>query len=178
MVSNPSKHTLLPPSPWIQRFAGLVPPNGVVLDLAAGDGRHTIFFVERGHPVMAVDRKTDSLAALDQTGLEIVAADLEDGSPWPVGNRRFAGVVVTNYLHRPLLPAIVAAVAPGGALLYETFAAGNEKFGKPASPEHLLQPGELLEAVHGRLRVVAYEDVELSEPKRCKVQRIAAVAPD
>ena len=178
MVSNPSKHPPLPPSQWIQRFAGLVPPRGLVLDLAAGNGRHAIFFIERGHPVLAVDRKTDALAALGMAGLQVVTADLEDGSPWPLANRRFAGVVVTNYLHRPLLPGIVVAVAPSGALLYETFAAGNEKFGRPASPEHLLQPDELLEAVRGRLRVVAYEDVELTDPKRCRVQRIAAVARD
>lgn len=150
--------------------------DGRILDLAAGGGRHASFFLERGNPVTAVDKDTAALAALAHPGLEVVTADLEDG-PWPLGDRRFAAVVVTNYLHRPLMPALVAAVAPGGALLYETFAAGNERFGRPASPEHLLQPGELLEAVRGRLRVIAYEDVELTAPKRSMVQRIAAVAP-
>lgn len=175
MVSDPSKHATLAPSPWIERFAGLVPQGGSVLDLAAGDGRHTTYLLDRGYRVTALDRKIEALAALGRPELEIVKADLEDGGPWPLGERKFAGVVVTNYLHRPLLPAIVACVVPGGALLYETFAAGNERFGKPASPEHLLQPGELLETVRDRLRVVAYEDVELTSPKRSKVQRIAAV---
>jgi len=175
MVSD-TQHPPLAPSPWILRFAGLVPPGGTVLDLAAGDGRHTTVFLDLGHPVTAIDRKTTALTALGRPNLEIIAADLEDAGPWPFGRRRFAGVVVTNYLHRPLLPAIIAAVAPGGVLLYETFAAGNERFGRPVSPEHLLQPGELLDAVRGTLRVAAYENIELSAPKRSMVQRIAAIA--
>ena len=131
-------------------------------------------FLARGHPVVAVDRDTAGLADIAGTpGLEILAVDLETGQPWPLGERRFAGVVVTNYLHRPTLPAIVAAVAPGGALLYETFAAGNESVGKPSRPDFLLQPGELLRACAG-LRVVAYEDGFLASPDRF-VQRIAAV---
>jgi SAM-dependent methyltransferase len=176
MVSSPSSHESLPPSPWVTRFAGLVSSGGAVLDLAAGGGRHTRVFLERGHPVTVVDRNTAALAALSSSNIEVLTADLE-GASWPLGERRYAGVVVTNYLHRPLLPVIVSAVAPGGILIYETFAAGNERFGKPASPEHLLQPGELLEAVRGRLRVVAYENLELPVPKRCMVQRIAAIAP-
>ncbi len=175
MVSNPSNHPPLPPSPWIMQFRELIPAGAAVLDLAAGDGRHARIFLERGNPVTAVDRNTTVLATLP--AIECITADLEDGSPWPLGDRQFFGVVVTNYLHRPLLPAIVTAVAPGGVLLYETFAAGNERFGKPSSPEFLLQPGELLEAVRGRLRVIAYEDVELATPRPCLVQRIAATAP-
>jgi SAM-dependent methyltransferase len=163
----------LDPSPWIVRHAALVPTGGAVLDVAAGGGRHARFFLARGHPVTAVDRDTSRLAPAP--GLEIVEANLETGGPWPLGARRFAGVVVTNYLHRPLLPYLVAAVAPGGALLYETFAAGNERFGKPSNPAFLLTPGELLEAVRGRLRVVAYEDVMDKAPRPAVVQRIAAV---
>ncbi len=127
--------------------------------------------------MVAVDRRTDDLARLPPNDrLEIVTADLENGRPWPLGERRFAGIVVTNYLHRPLFPAIIAALAAGGALIYETFARGNERFGKPSNPDFLLQPGELLDVVRGRLRVVAYEDLEISEPRPAMIQRLAAIA--
>ena len=163
-------------SPWVGRFADLVPAAGAVVDVAAGAGRHTRFFLGRGHPVVAVDRDVSALDDLrGDTRLTIVEADLEDGS-WPMGERRFAGVVVTNYLHRPLLPILVAAVAAGGCLIYETFAIGNERFGRPSNPDFLLRPGELLEAVRGRLQVVAYENLEISEPRLAVVQRIAAHA--
>jgi len=169
-------HRDLAPSPWVARFAALVPAGGAVLDVAAGGGRHTRLFLGRGHPVVAVDRDTKGLAELEPSlGLEIVTADLEAAS-WPLPGRKFAGVVVTNYLHRPLFPALLAAVVPGGAFVYETFAAGNERFGKPSNPDFLLRPGELLETVRGRLRVIAYEDVEVAEPRPAMVQRIAAVA--
>lgn len=163
-------------STWIERFAGLVPPGSDVLDVAAGGGRHTRFFVERGHRVIAVDRDISGLAPAP--GLEIVEADLEAGGSWPFGERGFGGVVVTNYLHRPILGDIVAAVVPGGVLLYETFVAGNERFGRPSNPDFLLRPGELLDAVRGTLHVVAYEDVIVDEPRPAAVQRIAAVRPD
>lgn len=165
-----------PPSAWVRRFASLVPAGGTVLDLAAGAGRHVKLFCDRGHPVTALDRDTDALMRLPADGLEVIAADLESGAPWPLGSRRFAGVIVTNYLHRPLLPAIVGAVAAGGVLIYETFAAGNERFGKPSNPAFLLRPGELLEAVRGRLTVLAYEDLEVDEPRPAMIQRIAARA--
>ena len=163
-------------SPWIRRFAGLVPPGGQVLDLACGGGRHSRFFLERGHPVVALDRDVSGLADLAQgADIEIVPADLEDGSPFPLAGDRFAGVVVANYLHRPLLPALVAAVGEGGVLLYETFARGNERFGKPGNPDFLLKPGELLDAVNDRLHVRAYEDLVVRVPKPAAVQRICAV---
>jgi len=168
-------HRDLAPSPWVARFAALIPAGGAVLDVAAGAGRHTRLFLGRGHPVVAADRDTKPLADLAAGRLEVVTADLE-AAPWPLPGRTFAGVVVTNYLHRPLFPALLAAVAPGGALLYETFAAGNERFGKPSNPDFLLRPGELLEVVRGRLRVIAYEDLEVTAPRPAMVQRIAAVA--
>lgn len=173
MSSQPGRHDTTAPSAWIARFAGLVPAGAPVLDVAAGGGRHSRLFRQRGHPVIAVDRDIAVLREID--GIETIAADLEDGNPWPFGARRFGGVIVTNYLHRPILDAIVGAVGPGGALLYETFAVGNERFGKPSNPAFLLRPGELLEAVRGRLRVIAYEDIEVAEPKPAMVQRIAAV---
>lgn len=169
--------TEFPPSSWIRRFAGRV-PAGPVLDLAAGGGRHSRLFLSLGHPVTAVDRELAGLADLaGEPGFEAIAADLEAGSPWPLGLRRFAGVVVANYLHRPILPAIVAAVAPGGLLIYETFARGNERFGKPSNPAFLLEPGELIDAVADSLTILAYEHDEASEPRRSVIQRIAAVKP-
>jgi SAM-dependent methyltransferase len=161
---------------WVQRHAGLVPAGGVVLDVAAGGGRHTRWFLERGHPVVAVDRDLGGLRPLvgAEPRLEAVEADLEDGSPFPLAGRRFAGVVVVNYLHRPLLPALVAAVAPGGALLYETFLVGQERRGRPTDPAFLMRPGELPAAVAGHLEVVASEEGTLDGAEK---QRIAAVRP-
>lgn len=160
------------PSSWIVQWAGLVPPGATVLDLAAGSGRHTRFFAEHGHKVTAVDRDVSKL--VPQADVEIVQADLEDGSPWPLPVRRFGAVVVTNYLHRPLFAALLDALSPSGVLLYETFMEGNERFGRPSNPEFLLKDGELLEIVRGRFSVVAYEARMISDPKMAMVQRIAA----
>ena len=164
-------HAALAPSPWIARWAHLLAPGAPVLDVACGSGRHMRWLAGRGHPMTGVDRSQEALDAASPFG-RVVLADIEDGS-WPFVGQVFGGVVVTNYLWRPLLAPIVAAVGPGGVLLYETFAAGNETVGKPSRPDFLLQPGELL-AVCAGLRVVAYEDGFLRGPDRF-VQRIAAV---
>ena len=160
------------PSPWIGQFADLVPPGGPVLDLACGGGRHSRFFLDRGHPVTAIDRNVDALSPHE--ALEIMQYDLEDGSPWPLGQRRFAAVVVVNYLYRPLLPAIVRAVAPGGLLLYDTFAVGNEAFGRPSNPDFLLRPGELPTAVEGELTVLDYFHGRIETPKPAMRQQLCA----
>lgn len=160
------------PSAWVRRWAHLLPAGGSVLDLACGSGRHLRWLAARGWRVTGVDRDAAALEPLRTLG-ETVVADLEAG-PWPFAGRRFDGIVVTNYLWRPLLPQLALALAPGGALIYETFAQGQQQFGRPANPEFLLQPGELLRAF-AALHVVAYEDGVESAVPRC-VQRIAAVA--
>lgn len=162
-----------PPSAWIRRFGWLLPAGGRVLDLACGSGRHARHLLDLGYRVVALDRDLTGVADLEGRA-ELVRSDLEDGSPFILAGQLFDGVVVTNYLHRPLLPALVAAVAPGGALLYETFALGNERFGRPANPDYLLRPRELLQAVGDSLHIVAYEDMIDSEPRPAARQRIAA----
>lgn len=166
-----SDHALPSPSDWLLRWVHLVRPGGSVLDLACGSGRHVRWLASEGFRVTAVDRDQVAVAPLESLA-EVIVADLES-EPWPLGGRSFDAVLVTNYLWRPLLPAIVAAVAPGGALLYETFAAGQETIGRPSRPDFLLQPGELLGAAGG-LAVVAYECGQSDQPLRF-VQRIAAV---
>lgn len=157
------------------RHLSLVPAGAPVLDVAAGAGRHTRLFLAHGHPVTAVDCDTSRLAP--HPHLHVVRADLEDGSPWPLPGARFGGIVVTNYLHRPLFPVLLDGLLPGGVLLYETFAAGNERFGHPRNPDFLLRAGELRRVVEGRLRVVAWEEGEVADPRPAVVQRIAAVSP-
>ncbi|MEW6704246.1 MAG: class I SAM-dependent methyltransferase [Pseudomonadota bacterium] len=159
-------------SGWVRRWSHLVPPGATVLDVACGSGRHLRWFAARGARVTGVDRDAQALAPLQGLG-ELVTADIENG-PWPFAGRCFDVVVVTNYLWRPVLPVVVDSVAPGGLLLYETFAEGNETVGRPSRPDFLLRPGELLSAVQGRLRVLGYEDGFLADPERF-VQRIAAV---
>ena len=167
------------PSAWITRFAPLVQPGAAVLDLACGDGRHARLFLARGHPVTAVDVDVSGLDDLRQHAqLETVQADLEDGSPWPLPGRRFGAVIVTNYLWRPLFPQVLASLDEGGVLLYETFARGNEVYGRPANPDFLLEPGELIEVVRGRLQVVAYEQGYLETPRPAIRQRLCAVRTD
>jgi len=170
LTGHPGSPTL--PSSWILRHLGLVPAGGAVLDLAAGSGRHTRLALDRGYRVTALDRDVSDLGRI--AGAEVIVHDLEDGTPFPLTERRFEGIIVTNYLWRPLLPALPGLLARGGVLLYETFARGNERFGKPSNPAFLLTPGELLDAARPPLRVIAYEDLEIEEPRPACVQRIAA----
>ena len=164
------------PSPWVARHAGLIEKPGPVLDLAAGGGRHTRYFKGLGYAVMAVDRDISRLADLiGAPDMEIIAADLEDGSPWPLAGRAFGGIVVTNYLFRPILAAIAAALAPGGVLIYETFGLGQEKYGRPRNPDHLLRPGELLDfAEREGLVVRTYHCGEIAAPAPAVLQRMVA----
>ena len=156
------------PSDWVARWAPRV-ERGPVLDLACGSGRHARFFKDLGFNVTAVDAEPVELE-----GIRFLKADLENGSPWPLGEERFGAIVVTNYLHRPLFPRIREALAPGGVLIYETFMAGNERFGRPSNPEFLLKPGELRQAFAGLVEL-GFEQGEVERPKRAMIQRICAL---
>ena len=167
------------PSAWVARWARVIPP-GEALDLACGGGRHARLLASLGHPVLAVDRDAAALAQAAGPGITTLQHDLEngldeEGSVWPFAPGRFAGIVVTNYLHRPLFAHLAQALAPDGILVYETFAQGNERFGKPSNPAFLLAPGELLDVAlrHG-LRVLAYEDGIVDAPRPARVQRLCA----
>lgn len=173
-------HALLDtPSPWVARFAPSI-PTGEVLDLACGGGRHARLLASLRHSVLAVDRDPVALELAAGKGITTCQCDLEaDDAVWPFEEGRFAGIVVTNYLHRPLFPNILRSLAPSGLLIYETFALGNEQFGKPSSPAFLLQHGELLEVVtsadRSAMRIIAFEDGYVDTPKPAMIQRICAV---
>lgn len=158
----------------MQRFAAQIATGGSVLDLACGSGRHSRYLAELGYRVEALDRDQAALSSLVNVGnVTTRHADVEEG-PWPYHMHRFDGIVVTNYLHRPLLPMLINALNEGGVLIYETFMTGNERFGKPSNPHFLLRPGELLEVVRRRLHVVAFEEGEIALPKPAVVQRLCA----
>jgi SAM-dependent methyltransferase len=159
-------HDSLEPSDWVRRWAPLI-TRGPVLDVASGSGRHAKFLAARRLEVIAVDREAQALPE----GITFVKADLEDGSPWPFEGQRFGGIVVTNYLHRPLLPVLARSLAEEGVLIYETFMAGNEKFGKPSNPNFLLRPGELLQAFAG-LTVAGFEQ---GTTDKAALQRVCVI---
>lgn len=164
-------HELTTPSEWVCRFAPLIAEGGSVLDVACGSGRHSRYLAGLGYRIVAVDR--DPAPELSSVpNVEVVKHDLEAGA-WPFPGRIFSGAVVTNYLHRPLIPGLLDSL--NGVLIYETFARGNERFGKPSNPHFLLEPGELLEFVRGRLKVLAYEDLVVAHPRPAALQRICAV---
>jgi SAM-dependent methyltransferase len=161
-------HGIEAPSAWVVRWAPLI-THGTVLDVACGSGRHARYFLGRNLKVVAVDREPQVIP-----GARFVQADLEGGKPWPFAGERFEGIVVTNYLHRPLFPRLLEALAPGGVLLYETFMLGNERFGRPSNPEFLLRPGELRDAF-GELTEMGFEEGAVASPKPAMMQRLCAV---
>jgi SAM-dependent methyltransferase len=169
---TPDMHLVYVPSEWVVRCAPLIRTGGRVLDVACGGGRHTRFLIQAGFQVEAVDRNVSALPSL--AGVVKRQADLE-AEPWPYSAGDFDGIVVTNYLHRPLFMHLFEALAVGGVLIYETFSEGNQLLGSPRNPDYLLNSGELLEQVKGWLVVNAYEELCVIENNRAVVQRICAV---
>ncbi|HEX2650692.1 MAG TPA: class I SAM-dependent methyltransferase [Burkholderiales bacterium] len=161
------EHDIVAPSEWVVRWAPRI-PQGAVLDVACGSGRHARFFLQRRFAVTAVDRDPQDIA-----GARFIQADIENG-PWPLEGETFEGIVVTNYLHRPLFPKLKASLKKGGVLIYETFMVGNERFGRPSNPAFLLRPGELVEAFAG-LGVLGFEEGDVTSPKPATIQRLCAV---
>ena len=163
-----------PPSRWVQRFAPRIPVEGTALDVAAGGGRHTRYLRSLGYRVVSADidvSKLEDLAGDER--VRILETDLE-GARWPFAEQSFDGVVVTNYLYRPHLPELVASVAPAGALIYESFARGNEKHGRPRNPDFLLRPGELRDLCASQMEIIAYEECFEADPRPAVRQRICA----
>jgi len=180
-IANPTMIDM-PVSGWINRFARLI-PAGKVLDLACGGGRHSALLAALGKDVLAVDRNPDVLVGIAASGISTCQIDVEAGDEGMLAQlfqpERFAGVVVTNYLHRPLVPRMLSSIADQGLLLYETFAAGNQQFGKPSNPDFLLSQGELLRwlaaDVESTWHVLAFEDGYVGLPKPAMVQRLCAI---
>ena len=191
-MANDSENSPLPrhlkvsePSPWIVRFTPLVKAGGCVLDLACGGGRHSRYLLEQGCKVVALDRSIDAVADLsDNPACENICADLETDNavfekPGELSGRHFDGIIVVNYLHRPLFNYFINALAPGGVLIYETFARGNEQFTRPRNPDHLLKSAELLNLAQGGLDVIAYEHGIVEKgPLLGVIQRICAIKPE
>ena len=172
------KHPAVEPSDWITRYTALIRPGGKVLDLACGHGRHARWLANQGFRVLAADIDTSGLGDLaDNRRVEILTADLE-AEPWAFDAASFDGIVVANYLHRPHFPRLIETLSPGGVLLFDTFGAGNERYGRPRNPDFLLQPGELLQAFHPPLQVIAYEHGLEWTPRPAVRQRLCAVNGD
>ena len=169
------EHDLDTPSHWVVRWAPLIKTGGTVLDVASGRGRHARYLAGLDHDVTAVDCDAEALESLRGIPrIHSVQADLENNQPWPFPGNQFDGIVVTNYLHRPLFPHLLASLAPGGVMIYETFALGNERYGKPSNPDFLLRPGELLQAF-ASMDVQGFEEGPQEHPKPALIQRICAI---
>lgn len=163
-----------PPSDWVQRWLPEPCGKGRLLDFACGSGRHARLAASRGFRVLALDRDPACLSLNDIPGIEARATDLESAS-WGFCEERFSVIVVTRYLFRARLDLLLNLLAEDGCLIYETFAVGNGRYGKPASPAFLLQPDELFAAARrAALRVCAFEQGLISQPRPAVVQRIVA----
>ena len=179
-MNDPANRHSLPDAAtgWVKRWAPLIPERGTVLDLACGRGRNARYLADLGFSVTATDIEASVLAGLESVArIETLRADLE-GDEWPFQGQSFDGIVVINYLHRPLLTKLTEALGKNGVLIYETFGRGNERYGRPSNPDYLLRPGELLEVFDPLLNVVAYEFGVEYEPRPAVRQRLCAVNSD
>lgn len=171
----PTHDAIAKTSTWLKRFAPLIPKAGQVLDLACGAGRHALYLTQLGHSVLAVDQNIGAIEIFNNPLIQCEQMDLEQ-DVWPLEGRTFSAIVVNNYLYRPHLDQLPKMLLEGGVLIYETFAQGNEEFGKPSNPDFLLKEGELLAlAAHHELKVIAYEDIYQDHPKPAMVQSLCAV---
>ena len=162
-------------SEWVRRFYGQIPKNGLILDLAGGSGRHTRFLTQKGFKLLLLDNDIAKAKDLqDVENIVLMEYDLEDGSTLPFPKSSFQGVVVTNYLYRPIFPQLLNLLDDGGILIYETFAVGNEKYGRPTNPDYLLKSGELISLVSPQMRIIAYEECLVRRPTKAYVQRLTA----
>ena len=166
-------HRVTPPEATIVDWANHLPETGRILDVAAGGGRHALWFAERGYSVTAVDSNTEALSKRPHANVRIITADLEN-APWPLQGELFDAVIVVNYLWRELLPTLVRSVAIGGYLMYETFALGNERYGRPRNPDFLLRPDELRLALPGTFDVISFSQGEVGSPPTAVRQRLLA----
>ena len=176
VLSLPNLHdVIVKPSSWVARFAPLIPKGGLVLDLACGSGRHSQLLANLGYSVLAVDQDVAAIEALNSSFITPKCLNLEQDA-WPLPESKFGGIVVTNYLYRPHLDRLPELLEESGILIYETFAQGNGEFGKPSNPNFLLKPGELLAfAARHSLKVIAYQDIYVDQPKPAMVQGLCAV---
>ena len=175
LILSCSHDSVVQPSSWVVRFAPLIPKGAAALDLACGSGRHSQLLANLGHSVLAVDQDISVIQSGHSSAITPKCLNLEEET-WPLAGSKFGGIVVTNYLYRPHLDRLPELLEEGGILIYETFAMGNEKFGKPSNPNFLLNPGELLAfAARHSLKVLAYEDIYMDEPKPAMVQRLCAL---
>lgn len=175
----------------LEQFAGLFcqsspgVPGGRILDVACGTGLNGLFLAEQGADVLLCDRNADALATVRRTAADrnvqvrTWCIDLERDLPLcgcPLAPESFAGILVFRYLHRPLLPCLASALAPGGVLIYETFLMEQRRFGKPANPDFLLHPGELLRSFSGFEVLHTFEGL-LTEPQRAVAQLVCRKPP-
>ena len=173
MSKKSPSHQTMPPLDWIVQHAGQIAAPGNVLDVACGRGRHTRYLLSLGYRVTALDRDTGAVSDLaGRPNLRIMENDLEDGSPWPVAGEVFQGIVVSNYLYRPLYDALVDALATGGILIYQTFSDGNAAYGKPRNPNFLLRENELLDVFGPRLTVLDFNQGHTDHPSPAVIQQI------